>query len=270
MDVPGRWAGGFRAWDDDGVYLATGRGAVAGSAAAARRAAAARAGRPTGSRSAATSSGGLHRTARSIESTVRQRDALVTLGTLAAGLAHEINNPAAAAARAVDDLGQTCDALLSRAGPARPRRHHAPPSSPPSTTCGGGRPPRPGPLDALALGRPRERPRRLARPARRRRSRGRLAPTARRPAGSTAGGASGRTAVLGDRALAPGLEWVSATISARDPARRRSRSPPAGSPSWSRRCGPTRSSTGPRASAPTSRGAREHAGDARPQAPAAA
>ncbi|HEX2155494.1 MAG TPA: cyclic nucleotide-binding domain-containing protein, partial [Actinomycetes bacterium] len=26
MDVPGRWAGGFRAWDEHGVYLATGRG----------------------------------------------------------------------------------------------------------------------------------------------------------------------------------------------------------------------------------------------------
>ena len=30
MDVPGRWAGGFRAWDEHGVYLATGRGAIAG------------------------------------------------------------------------------------------------------------------------------------------------------------------------------------------------------------------------------------------------
>ncbi|HET9556463.1 MAG TPA: ATP-binding protein, partial [Actinomycetota bacterium] len=30
MDVPGRWAGGFRAWDEHGVYLATGRGATAG------------------------------------------------------------------------------------------------------------------------------------------------------------------------------------------------------------------------------------------------
>jgi signal transduction histidine kinase len=56
--------------------------------------------------------GGLHRTARSIESTVRQRDALVTLGTLAAGLAHEINNPAAAATRTVDELGECCTALL--------------------------------------------------------------------------------------------------------------------------------------------------------------
>ena len=60
--------------------------------------------------------GGLHRTARSIESTVRQRDALVTLGTLAAGLAHEINNPAAAATRTVDDLGETVDSLLDSLG----------------------------------------------------------------------------------------------------------------------------------------------------------
>ena len=30
MDVPGRWAGGFRAWDEHGVYLATGRGAADG------------------------------------------------------------------------------------------------------------------------------------------------------------------------------------------------------------------------------------------------
>jgi len=30
MDVPGRWAGGFRAWDEHGVYLATGRGVVPG------------------------------------------------------------------------------------------------------------------------------------------------------------------------------------------------------------------------------------------------
>ena len=28
MDVPGRWAGGFRAWDEHGVYLATGRGVI--------------------------------------------------------------------------------------------------------------------------------------------------------------------------------------------------------------------------------------------------
>ena len=42
----------------------------------------------------------LYHTARSIESTARQRKSLVTLGTLAAGIAHEINNPASAASRA--------------------------------------------------------------------------------------------------------------------------------------------------------------------------
>ena len=30
VDVPGRWAGRFRAWDEHDVYLATGRGAIAG------------------------------------------------------------------------------------------------------------------------------------------------------------------------------------------------------------------------------------------------
>src|SRR4030081_3556269 len=30
LDVPGRWAGGFRAWDEHGVYLASGRGSTSG------------------------------------------------------------------------------------------------------------------------------------------------------------------------------------------------------------------------------------------------
>ena len=115
MDTPGRWAGGFRAWDEHGVYLATGRGAVAGRvlrvpADALRE------------RSGAWFPfaqhliRGLYVTARSIESTARQRESLVALGGLAAGLAHGINNPAAAATRAVGELADVCETLVSSLG----------------------------------------------------------------------------------------------------------------------------------------------------------
>jgi len=112
MDVPGRWAGGFRAWDEHGTYLATGRGASRGRA---LRVPAevlrdrADAWFPFGAHLIA----GLYHTARSIESTARQRNSLVTLGTLAAGIAHEINNPAAAASRAVNALETEYQTLLS-------------------------------------------------------------------------------------------------------------------------------------------------------------
>jgi signal transduction histidine kinase len=115
MDVPGRWAGGFRAWDEHGVYLATGRGVAAGRvlrvpAAVLRERS--DAWFPFGGHLVQ----GLFQTARSIESTARQREALVTLGTLAAGLAHELNNPAAAATRTVDALEAACRALLDSVG----------------------------------------------------------------------------------------------------------------------------------------------------------
>ncbi|OLT01503.1 ATP-binding protein [Pseudonocardia sp. CNS-004] len=112
MDVPGRWAGGFRAWDEGGVYLATGRGQVAGRVLRVPAAALgelARAWFPFGSHLIS----GLYRTARSIESTARQHQSLVALGTLAAGIAHQINNPAAAATRAIDELHATYRTLVS-------------------------------------------------------------------------------------------------------------------------------------------------------------
>jgi signal transduction histidine kinase len=111
-DVPGQWAGGFRAFDEHGIYLATARGVAAGRVL--RVPAGVLRDRlndwfPLGSHLIE----GLYSTARSIESTARQRESLVTLGKLAAGLAHEINNPAAAAARAVDDLDTSSQTLLS-------------------------------------------------------------------------------------------------------------------------------------------------------------
>ncbi len=112
LDAPGRWGGGFRAWDEGGVYLTTGRTATDGRV---MRVPA------SGLRALAVSwfpfgvhiIDGVFYTVRNIEEGARQRGALVTLGTLAAGLAHELNNPAAASARAVDALEAANEGLLS-------------------------------------------------------------------------------------------------------------------------------------------------------------
>ena len=115
MDSPGQWAGGFQAWDAHGVYLATGRGASSGRVLRVPA-------EMLRDRADAWFPFGVHlirglvHTVRNIESTARQREALVALGRLAAGLAHEINNPASAATRAVDALEDTSAAFLSSLG----------------------------------------------------------------------------------------------------------------------------------------------------------
>ncbi len=115
MSTPGQWAGGLTAWGDAGEaagYRATGTALSDGRCFGVPS--------PDLARLVGTWSpfskhviGGVFQTVRSIDATARQRESLVALGTLAAGLAHEINNPAAAILRSVEALQAACGYMLA-------------------------------------------------------------------------------------------------------------------------------------------------------------
>ncbi|MFC7493628.1 MULTISPECIES: sensor histidine kinase [unclassified Nocardioides] len=208
---PGRWAGGFRAWDEDGVYLASGR--VVLSSRLLRIPALAlrdlvQEWSPLGGHLIA----GLYHTARSIESTARQRDALVTLGTFAAGLAHELNNPAAAATRAVAGLNDAAGTLLAALGDLAEGR--LTPEQFAALDALRKRIPGPDQVpDALALA---DREEEIADWLEHRKvpDAWQLAPVLAAARVDLAW-CDEAAAVLDDRTLAPGLVWVSSTLSAR-------------------------------------------------------
>jgi len=118
MATPGRWAGGLRAWEGaDGTanYTATARCVEDGRM---FRVPSEDLGRlveewfPFGKHLMI----GVYQTVRTFEQTARQRASLVALGTLSAGMAHELNNPAAASLRAVEALRENCDKMLLSLG----------------------------------------------------------------------------------------------------------------------------------------------------------
>jgi signal transduction histidine kinase len=112
MTTPGQWAGGLTAWGPEGVYRATGRGVSPGRCLVVpseRLGVLVEEWSPFAKHIVL----GVFRTISQIDAAARERTALLALGTMSAGLAHEINNPAAAALRTVDALRSTGSYMIA-------------------------------------------------------------------------------------------------------------------------------------------------------------
>ena len=114
MAEPGQWAGGHAAWesaDENATFLVTGHALTPGRCYVV----------PSEALGqfierwlplAKHILNAVYQTVRRVDATARQHESLAALGKLAAGLAHEINNPASASLRAVESLRNTSGYML--------------------------------------------------------------------------------------------------------------------------------------------------------------